>query len=750
MLEIGVGLQNRKVKVPKLQTIQGRPGALPELMRKNYWLLLLGVVGVYVAAETMGLVFAFRPAISFVRPAAGIALAVVLLFGSRALPGILVGAFIAHGLILQSLAETLELGLFEVLSAAVGLAIAESVEAGTALWMLQRVGFRRSLQAVSDVVKFVIFAALASTLVGAIIGTSTLFLAGVVERELLGRLLISWWFGNAIAAVAITPFLLTWKDRKLKDEQQWEAFCLSLLLILACQIAFGKWPNSNQTSYPLAFLPFPLVMWAALRFRGFGAAVASAFTTIAGVFTVLRTQGLFDLESAFEPVLIQYAFSGSICVTALLISANQAERRRAEQERLRRESEFRSLLSAIPDALLVFDADGRYRQVFTANRDLIVDSPEKLVGKRMHDVLSESATDIGMQVIKKVLETGEPVDTNYPITIDGVLKRFSARVVPYGTAADPLVLWVARDISVLHQTQIKHRADEALLRNLLELQEDERKLLSYELHDGLVQYMVAAHMTLEAVARNLTPDQESSQESLKWSRELIHKSIDEARALISELRPMIIDESGIVESIGYLINELLGPDYNVQFIPMVNNERLPPLLEGTVFRIVQELLSNIREHSKAKNVKIQLVQNSSTLQMTIEDDGVGFDMEDKTKSRLGVEQVTKRVDLFGGQSKIVSAPDCGTRIDVVLPFELPTDAQSEVVTLSPLRESPDGTPTVTLITPRTTEHQDANSESRGVDDATERSSNATDTSSNATNSSNVTDTPPSTTEVSSQ
>ncbi len=654
---------------------------------KKQYVLFVTIAAVCVVAEAAGLVFAFGPAISLVRPGAGIALAAVLIFGYRALPGIAAGTFIAYCLILQSLGETLSLRVVDTVLASMGLAGAEALEAATALWLLRIVDFRRNLQSVADVVKFVGFAAVISTWIGAVLGTFTLYMAGVVSEDLLARAFLAWWFGNAIAALAIAPFLLTWQDRCLGRRRRWEAVCVGTLLVVACQIAFGEWSGINQTSYPLAFLPFPLVMWAALRFRGFGAAVASAFTTIAGVFSILRTQQLLDWESAFVPTLIQYAFSGSICVTALLIAATQSERRRAEERRRARDSQFRSLLSAIPDALFVFDAEGHYRQIFTADTDLIVDQPENLLGKRLHEAIPKKPADLVLRIIDQVITSGQPVDTNYPLTIQGVSKRFSARVVPYGDADDPLVLWVARDISDLHHTQSKLKADEALMRNLLQLQEDERKLLSYELHDGLVQYMVGAHMALEGVFGGLHPDQRKSRESLTWSRDLIRQSIDEARNLISELRPLIIDESGIVESIGYLINDQLGTQFKVRFIPLVEGGRLPPLLEATVFRIVQELFCNIRKHSQAKRVEIKIVQTSRSLEMMIEDDGFGFDVEDSTIARFGIDSIRKRVDLFGGKSSIQSIPGKGTRVNVTLPFELPTSIEPIQVTPSSMTNS---------------------------------------------------------------
>ena len=665
-------------EIPKRST--GR--RFVEVLHSNQLLLIFGVVTIYVFAAVTGLAFAFLPGVSVVRPPAGIALAAVLIFGLRALPGITLGALIAHGLTLQSLV------------AGVGMATTETIEAASAWWLLHWIGFDSRLQRIRDVAAFVILGAFVCTFVGASLGAGMLLASGLIAT---GQLLVSqigWWFGDVIAALAITPTLLTWNTARSEKGRWWEAGLLAFLLILACQIAFGNWLKFNEVSYPLAFVPFPLVMWAALRFQVFGAAVASAFTTIAGVFSILQTQAPLDWQSAYEPLLIQYAFSGAICVTALLTAAAHVERRRAEAAQRHGEDQFRSVLTAIPDLLLVLDNEGRYRQIFTANQNLLIDDAASLLGKTLAEVLPAAEAAFGMQTIERVVRTRQLAETEYALHVGGENRWFSARVVPYGTQDDPCVLWVARDLSELHHAQARLQANEQLLRKLLHLQEQERKLLAYEIHDGLVQYMVGAQMSLEGIRRDLKPENEETIQNMNWSRELITKSIGEARNLISELRPPIIDESGIIEAIRYLIDEVTSKSkVRVRFLPITEFDRLPPLLEGNVFRIVQEALTNVCRHSQASEVEIKLFHDASTLQIKIHDNGIGFDLEDIEGNQFGVEGIIKRAQLFGGRAEIESAPGGGTKIDVVLPLELPTsDEMPETVKPGPVSPSPPTAP----------------------------------------------------------
>ena len=364
-------------------------------------------------------------------------------------------------------------------------------------------------------------------------------------------------------------------------------------------------------------------------------------------------------------------FATAITLTALVTAAAVAERKRSEQGRRRSERQLNAIFDALPDALFVLDRGGHYRQVFTGQKELLVAPPESLIGRHVSDSMSPEESSMASATIREVVETGQPVDCEYCLTLADDKKWFSGRVVPFGPPEERGVLWAARDISDLIYARQRLMSDEQLMRNLLRLQEEDRKLLSYEIHDGLVQYLVGSQMTLDAVSDGRNTSQPEVIEQLRWCRDLVAKSIVEARRMISDLRPMIIDEQGIVLAIQFLVDEHVSDDIDLQFHHGVQFDRLSSLLEGTMFRIVQEALTNIRRHSQATRATIGLVQSGEFVQLEIEDNGIGFDPETIAPHRFGVGGIVRRAELFGGSAQIDTGPGQGTRILVRLPMDVP-------------------------------------------------------------------------------
>ncbi|MCA9247837.1 MAG: response regulator [Planctomycetales bacterium] len=210
--------------------------------------------------------------------------------------------------------------------------------------------------------------------------------------------------------------------------------------------------------------------------------------------------------------------------------------------------------------------------------------------------------------------------------------------------------------------------NEKLLRQLLDIQERERQLVAYDIHDGFVQDVVGAKMMLDSLEHKLEATDES-RIRLATARELLQKAIDEGRRMISELRPLIIDEQGIVEAIHYLINEEQSKgDLSLEFHHSVRFTRLPRLLEGALFRIVQEGLTNVRRHSQAATASITLVQREGGISLCIDDAGIGFDAARISDDRFGVRGIQERARLFGGTAKVQSSPGEGTHIEVEFPL----------------------------------------------------------------------------------
>ena len=204
-----------------------------------------------------------------------------------------------------------------------------------------------------------------------------------------------------------------------------------------------------------------------------------------------------------------------------------------------------------------------------------------------------------------------------------------------------------------------------LLRRLLEIQERERQLVSYEIHDGLAQYLAGAIMHFQAwqAALGDGPGASDLQEGMR----LLQMAADESRRLIAGLRPPALDELGIVEAIESLVADARAEVPQVQFTHDLPGPRLPPHLETTIFRIVQESLSNVRKHAAATTAEVDISRRGDAVLVRVHDDGSGFDPGAVPDERFGLEGIRQRSLLMGGEPRIISAPGQGTTIEVRLP-----------------------------------------------------------------------------------
>ncbi|MES1213792.1 MAG: PAS domain S-box protein [Singulisphaera sp.] len=211
------------------------------------------------------------------------------------------------------------------------------------------------------------------------------------------------------------------------------------------------------------------------------------------------------------------------------------------------------------------------------------------------------------------------------------------------------------------------RDEQILLRRLLYRQEMDRKLVAYELHDGPVQYVTAALMHLETARRDKRDVSPEGAAAFDTALNLLRDTISEARRMINGLQPMLLDESGLAPAIECLINDHFDPQI-VQFEHQLRSERLTPLIEGILFRICQEALTNATKHSQAKHVRVRLTQEHSWVRLEVVDQGVGFDMEQATATNsFGLRGIRERARLLGGHALVDSAPGRGTRVAVELP-----------------------------------------------------------------------------------
>ena len=224
--------------------------------------------------------------------------------------------------------------------------------------------------------------------------------------------------------------------------------------------------------------------------------------------------------------------------------------------------------------------------------------------------------------------------------------------------------------ALIRQAEESLRAEQQSLRQLLDVYEKHRQLISYEIHDGVAQRLTAAQMTLEGVlskckAVGCPPD---AREAFGEVARMLRDGIDEARRLMSGLRPLVLDEEGLLDAIDYLVCEAgQKQDFEIRCTREVAFRRLASPLETAVFRIIQEALQNACRHSRCTLIEIRLEQHGDRVRVTVGDDGVGFDLASVDTGRFGLKGIRQRAELFGGWASIQSVPGEGTTVIAELP-----------------------------------------------------------------------------------
>ena len=339
-----------------------------------------------------------------------------------------------------------------------------------------------------------------------------------------------------------------------------------------------------------------------------------------------------------------------------------------EQQRLQ------SILDNTTAVVFIKDAEGRYTLINSQFSRIFQRTAEEILGKTDSDIFPAEIADrlrendLRVQAERKPIQFEEIV-LHYDGPHHYVSVKFPFANEPAGPCS---VCGIATDISDRKGSEERLKSEEQFLRQLLELREREQMLLAYDIHDGLVQDIVAAKMVLEGRGGDRADGALLDAGSYRQVLGLLVEAIEEGRRMISELRPPILDEQGIIGSIDYLVAEHLQKSgRRIRFTHQVQFDRLSPLLEQTVFRIAQEALNNFVRHSSAVEAEVALRQEGRRIYLKIRDHGVGFNPQSVPQDRFGLRGIAERARLFGGTAKIESRLGEGTRVAVELPIDQP-------------------------------------------------------------------------------
>lgn len=368
---------------------------------------------------------------------------------------------------------------------------------------------------------------------------------------------------------------------------------------------------------------------------------------------------------------------GDEVVAATVLSTDITDRKQAE-DRLRHQTNIlRSVLDSIGDGVAVIDGDGRFVLINPAAAAMLrlelLGARVSELGRRGELFRADQQTPVPPDAlpIVRALHGESASDAELYLRHaglpEGVLLSINARPVIDSDGRQIGAVAVFRDVTEKRRAAEMLEAKQRLLEQLLIAHERSRQLTAYEIHDGLVQDLTASLLYLEAF-RGPAHQAESNAE-FELAVKLLRSTLDEARRLISGLRPPIIDEQGVLAAIQYLLDEqdsAGGPA--IELYHDVGFDRLEPLLEATIFRIVQEALANVRKHSQAQRARVSLVQVGDGIQLEVRDWGIGFEPSGVSADRFGLAGIRERARLLRGVARIESQPGEGTRVHVELPI----------------------------------------------------------------------------------
>jgi signal transduction histidine kinase len=238
-------------------------------------------------------------------------------------------------------------------------------------------------------------------------------------------------------------------------------------------------------------------------------------------------------------------------------------------------------------------------------------------------------------------------------------------------ARDDLEIRVYQRTLELAETMQSLRESQAQLKflaaQLLRAQEDERKRIARELHDSIGSSLSAVKFSLENAAQQIQKGEVGPDIFLQLSLVMSH-AIEESRRIMTDLRPSILDDLGIIVTIDWFCrrHQSLYNGVRIEKTIRIEEAEIPEHLKITIFRIIQEAMNNVAKHGRAGKIVLSLARKGEGVELCVEDDGAGFDLVGMLSagdfSKFGLTSMKERAELSGGRFEIESRIGVGTKI----------------------------------------------------------------------------------------
>ena len=352
--------------------------------------------------------------------------------------------------------------------------------------------------------------------------------------------------------------------------------------------------------------------------------------------------------------------------------------------------ELDAIVQTAPDIIFSRQADGTRDYISSRFYEYTGAVPGSAIGFGWLEYLHPDDKERSLAEWMRCVQSGETYESEYRIRgEDEQYRWFRARAVPlrapdgtilkwYGTCSDihdsKMLEQSIRDSAIELERMVDLRTAELrrLSGRLMTLQDEERRRIAREIHDGLGQELAAAKMIVDGIlAKDTTPGMKQASAE---ASQLVDRAIQQVRTISHLLHPPLLDEVGLVSALRWYLEGLsersgivIGLDVEPRDL-----SRLKPELETAIFRIIQEALTNMFRHSGARNGSISLVENNGNIKVTVRDDGKGI--EDQVAQLrpdslgVGIGGMRQRVSELGGSLRLSNAHP-GTIVEAVIPSQ---------------------------------------------------------------------------------
>jgi len=409
----------------------------------------------------------------------------------------------------------------------------------------------------------------------------------------------------------------------------------------------------------------------------------------------LRANGEeFPLEAAILKSEVAQPSGTQIYYTALLRDLSELTRMGSVIDQLN--LRLRAFFERAPVAIWISEQDRLVFANLACAQLLGLSDPAQLIGRSIFELLAPASRQPVASKLQAI-EGDEKVSVLAGAIqcADGSVREVELVVAALPDHEHSFVQMVINDVTQRSQERKDLLRSRRILRELsasvVEAREEERRRLARELHDELGQRLTALKMELMACQRE-HPELAVSARA-QGILEMLDDTVASTRRIAMELRPLMLDDLGLTEAIDWLVKEFCrrtGIDVDTRLCAGLR--ALPPQLATTIYRIVQEALTNITRHAQATRAAISLNISDHHLLLTIQDNGVGFTKGTRARNpgSFGLLGIRERVLLLGGQLSVGDAPEGGARLVVRVPLAQPA-AQTLV------GHDPDGEPAEPLF-----------------------------------------------------